>query len=271
MPVRKVALLTAGGLAPVCPRPSGPDPEVHRGRSEYRDRITSTAITDCCSATVQVTQEVRGQGATAAQVRWQPDRANTREAHQRGGLCQARPVQLARTPLQVAAEQLTKDGVDVRTPSAATTITPRRRPGRLYLHNNDTNSRWRTAQDHRQRHHPHQAVAAHGPPEQGSIFAQNIIAEHTSNPRMLIIHEVMGRNCGGAIGSHRGEVPRVAGPAGVEPGIGLTGAAGTSMRSSCPRWLRHRRRGAATGLAVMDEVGCVNIFLSEAGVAEIVS
>ena len=32
--------------------------------------------------------------------------------------------------------------------------------------------------------------------EQGALYARNIIAEHSSNPRMLIVHEVMGRNCG---------------------------------------------------------------------------
>src|SRR5690625_6260977 len=32
--------------------------------------------------------------------------------------------------------------------------------------------------------------------EQSSVFAQNILAEHGSNPRMLIVHEVMGRACG---------------------------------------------------------------------------
>ena len=41
-----------------------------------------------------------------------------------------------------------------------------------------------------------QSLGAWTAAEQGAIFARNIIAEHTSNPRMLIVHEVMGRHCG---------------------------------------------------------------------------
>ena len=32
--------------------------------------------------------------------------------------------------------------------------------------------------------------------EQGAIFFENVINEQSTSPRMLLIHEVMGRNCG---------------------------------------------------------------------------
>ena len=41
-----------------------------------------------------------------------------------------------------------------------------------------------------------QSLGAWTAAEQGAVFARNIIAEHSSNPRMLIVHEVMGRHCG---------------------------------------------------------------------------
>ena len=41
-----------------------------------------------------------------------------------------------------------------------------------------------------------QTLGAWTAAERGAVYARNIIAEHTSNPRMLIVHEVMGRNCG---------------------------------------------------------------------------
>jgi pyrophosphate--fructose-6-phosphate 1-phosphotransferase len=41
-----------------------------------------------------------------------------------------------------------------------------------------------------------QSLGAATAAEQGAIYARNIVAEHSSNPRMLIVHEVMGRNCG---------------------------------------------------------------------------
>jgi pyrophosphate--fructose-6-phosphate 1-phosphotransferase len=41
-----------------------------------------------------------------------------------------------------------------------------------------------------------QSLGAWTAAEQGALFARNIIAEHSTNPRMLVVHEVMGRNCG---------------------------------------------------------------------------
>ena len=41
-----------------------------------------------------------------------------------------------------------------------------------------------------------QSLGAWTVAEQGSRFAQNIIGEHNSGSRMLIVHEVMGRHCG---------------------------------------------------------------------------
>ena len=32
--------------------------------------------------------------------------------------------------------------------------------------------------------------------EQGAIFFTNVVSEHSASPRMLIIHEIMGRHCG---------------------------------------------------------------------------
>src|SRR5947209_561327 len=41
-----------------------------------------------------------------------------------------------------------------------------------------------------------QSLGAWTAVEQGALFVRNIIAEHSTNPRMLIVHEVMGRHCG---------------------------------------------------------------------------
>src|SRR5699024_11117048 len=41
-----------------------------------------------------------------------------------------------------------------------------------------------------------QSLGAWTAAEQGALFARNIIGEHSSNPRMLIVHEVMGRHSG---------------------------------------------------------------------------
>ncbi|HVI06110.1 MAG TPA: pyrophosphate--fructose-6-phosphate 1-phosphotransferase, partial [Sphingomicrobium sp.] len=41
-----------------------------------------------------------------------------------------------------------------------------------------------------------QSLGAWSAAEQGAVYARNIVAEHSTNPRMLIVHEIMGRNCG---------------------------------------------------------------------------
>ena len=42
----------------------------------------------------------------------------------------------------------------------------------------------------------HQTLGAYTASEQGAIFFNNIVNENTTSSRQLIIHEVMGRNCG---------------------------------------------------------------------------
>jgi pyrophosphate--fructose-6-phosphate 1-phosphotransferase len=115
-----------------------------------------------------------------------------------------------------------------------------------------------------------QSLGACTAAEQTALFARNIIAEHSTNPRMLIVHEVMGRHCGW-----------------------LTAAAATKYREDLAtrsfagfgndprRWDVHAVYVPELSLdiaeeaqrlrGVMDELGCVNIFLSEgAGVPTIV-
>src|SRR4029078_3160803 len=41
-----------------------------------------------------------------------------------------------------------------------------------------------------------QSLGAWTAADQGALYARNIIAEHSSNPRMLVVHEVMGRHSG---------------------------------------------------------------------------
>ncbi len=41
-----------------------------------------------------------------------------------------------------------------------------------------------------------QSLGAWTAAEQGAVFFENVVNEQSANPRMLIVHEVMGRNCG---------------------------------------------------------------------------
>ena len=101
-------------------------------------------------------------------------------------------------PLQVAAEQLVKDGITI-------------------LHTiggDDTNTTAADLAAYLARHNYKltvvglpktidndvvpikQTLGALTAAEQGAIFFENVINEQSTSPRMLLIHEVMGRNCG---------------------------------------------------------------------------
>jgi pyrophosphate--fructose-6-phosphate 1-phosphotransferase len=117
-----------------------------------------------------------------------------------------------------------------------------------------------------------QSLGAQTAAQEASRFAQHVLAEHGSNPRMLIVHEVMGRASGWLTAAAARDYMAWHGEQQWLPGIGLDPR----------RWAIHAiyvpERGidlaaeAARLRTVMDEVGCVNIFLAEgAGIDDIVT
>jgi pyrophosphate--fructose-6-phosphate 1-phosphotransferase len=200
MPVTTVAMLTAGGLAPCLSSAVGglierytriaPDVKIIAYLNGYAGLLTGKSV--------EVSREVRAAAGRLHAFGGSPI-GNSRvkltniEDCLRRGL-----IQPGQDPLHVAAEQLSRDAVDI-------------------LHTiggDDTNG---TAADlaaylHRNGHKLtvvglpktidndivpiRQSLGAWTAAEQGALYARNIIAEHSSNPRTLIVHEVMGRNCG---------------------------------------------------------------------------
>ena len=116
-----------------------------------------------------------------------------------------------------------------------------------------------------------QTLGAWTAAEQGALFARNVIAEHSSNPRMLIVHEVMGRNCGWLTAStalrHHQWV--------------RSAMFAEWLENAAVRWDVHGvfiperpfdiAEESKRLRAIMDREDCVNLFISEgAGVSEIV-
>ena len=117
-----------------------------------------------------------------------------------------------------------------------------------------------------------QSLGAQTAAQQASRFAQNVLAEHGSNPRMLIVHEVMGRASGWLTAAAARDYMGWHAEQEWLPGIGLDPR----------RWAIHAVYVPELGIdlageadrlrAVMDEIGCVNIFLAEgAGIDDIVA
>lgn len=276
MTVKTVAMLTAGGLAPCLSAAVGgliehytevaPDVRIIAYLNGYAGLLTGKSV--------EVNEKVR---------------ANARRLHAFGGSpignsrvrltnvedCVKRGlVEPGQDPLHVAAEQLRRDGVDV-------------------LHTiggDDTNT---TAADLAAYLDSHgyrltvvglpktidndvvpirQSLGAWSAAEQGALYARNIIAECSSNPRMLVVHEVMGRNCGWL----------TAATAQAHHQWVRDASFAEWLENSAARWDVHGvyvperpfdiAEEAKRLRKTMDEQGGVNLFISEgAGVREIVA
>jgi diphosphate-dependent phosphofructokinase len=117
-----------------------------------------------------------------------------------------------------------------------------------------------------------QSLGAQTAAQQASRFAQNVLAEHGSNPRMLIVHEVMGRASGWLTAAAARDYMAWHAEQEWLPGIGLDGRKWAIHAVYVPELAIDLAAEAERLRAVMDEIGCVNIFLAEgAGIDDIVA
>jgi len=117
-----------------------------------------------------------------------------------------------------------------------------------------------------------QSLGAWTAAEQGALFFQNVVAEHGANPRMLIIHEVMGRNCGWLTAATAREYRRLLDRRDWVPGLGLSRERHEVHGVFLPEMDIDLAAEADRLRSVMDEQDCVNLFISEgAGVESIVA
>lgn len=182
-------------------------------------------------------------------------------------------VQEGQDPLKVAAEQLTKDGVDVLHTIGGDDTNTTAADLAAYLHGNGYELTVvglpKTIDNDVV---PiRQSLGALTAAEQGAIYARNIVAEHSSNLRMLIVHEVMGRNCGWLTAATAAKYREWV--TGQEyAGFGNDSRAWDVHAVFVPELDFDIEAEAARLRRQMDEVGAVNIFLSEgAGVESIVA
>jgi pyrophosphate--fructose-6-phosphate 1-phosphotransferase len=107
-------------------------------------------------------------------------------------------VQEGKIPLEVAANQLVKDGVSILHTIGGDDTNTTAADLSLYLKQKNYNLTVvglpKTIDN--DVYPIKQSMGAWTAAEQGAIFFENIINENTTSERQLIIHEVMGRNCG---------------------------------------------------------------------------
>ncbi len=274
--VQKVALLTAGGFAPCLSSAIGglierytelaPEVEIIGYKNGYQGLLTGDYLT--------VTPEVRAKASLLHNYGGSPlgnsrvKLTNAKDLVKRGLVADGED------PLKVAADRLVADGVDV-------------------LHTiggDDTNT---TAADLAAYLAEHdygltvvglpktidndvvpirQSLGADTAAEMGARFAKNVMAEHNAGTRILLIHEVMGRNCGWLTAATARKYHEWVESVEWLPEIGLSKDAWDVHAILVPEAVIDLGAEAARLAKVMDEVGCVNIFLSEgAGIADIVA
>lgn len=276
MTVRKVAMLTAGGLAPCLSSAVGglieryteiaPDIELIAYTDGYQGLLLGNSITidDGMRRDAALLHRFGGSPIGNSRVKL----TNVEDCVRRG------LVQEGQNPLEVAANQLTADGVDVlHTIGGDDTNTTAADLAAFLASNGYELTVVGLPKTIDNDVIPiKQSLGAYTAAEQGALYARNIIAEHGANPRSLIIHEVMGRNCGWLTAATAAEYRRWLAGQEWNPGIGLDARRWDVHAVFVPEMAFDLHEEADRLKAVMDEIGCVNIFLSEgAGVTEIVA
>jgi len=274
--VRKVALLTAGGFAPCLSSAVGgliqryteiaPDIEIIAYRHGYQGLLSGDVLVvdDEVRAKAHLLHRFGGSPIGNSRVKL----TNVKDLVKRGLVGEGDD------PLKVAADRLVADGVDV-------------------LHTiggDDTNT---TAADLAAYLAQHdygltvvglpktidndvipirQSLGADTAADMGARFAKNVVGEHNANARMLIVHEVMGRNCGWLTAATARKYRDWLDAQEWVPGIGLDRRAWDVHGVYVPEAVIDIKAEAERLRSVMDEVGNVTIFISEgAGVSSIVA
>jgi pyrophosphate--fructose-6-phosphate 1-phosphotransferase len=276
MSVRRVALLTAGGFAPCLSSAVGglieryteiaPEVEIITYQHGYHGLLLGEKIvvSDEARKHAGVLHRFGGSPIGNSRVKL----TNRADAEKRG------LVQPGQDPLQVAAEQLKADGVDVLHTIGGDDTNTTAADLAAYLHQNGYELTVvglpKTIDNDVV---PiRQSLGAWTAAEQTARFAQNVIGEHRSGPRMLIVHEVMGRNCGWLTAASAAKYRGWLDTQEWVPELGLSRERWDIHAVLVPELPIDLEGEAARLRGVMDEIGNVNIFLSEgAGLPEIVA
>jgi pyrophosphate--fructose-6-phosphate 1-phosphotransferase len=276
MPIKKVALLTAGGLAPCLSSAVGalieeyskvaPEVEIIAYRNGYRGLLLgdSITITPSIRSQAHLLQDFGGSPIGNSRVKL----TNIKDCVKRG------LVPPGQNPQQVAADQLIADGVDVLhtiggddTNTAAADLaaflaTNNYGLGVVGLPKTIDNDVYPIAQ----------SLGAWTAADEGAHHFSNIVSEYSSNTKMLIVHEVMGRHCGWLTAATAVSYRKLLDEMSWIPELGVARQNREVHAVYVPELEIDLSSEAKRLSAVMQTVGNVNIFLSEgAGVDSIVA
>ncbi|HOC13710.1 MAG TPA: pyrophosphate--fructose-6-phosphate 1-phosphotransferase [Propionicimonas sp.] len=273
--VQKVALLTAGGFAPCLSSAIGglierytevaPDVEIIAYKNGYEGLLSGDylTVTEAIRAKAALLHEYGGSPIGNSRVKL----TNAKDLVKRGLVAEGDD------PLKVAADRLVADGVDVLHTIGGDDTNTTAADLAAYL---ATNGYGLTVVGLPKTIDNDvipikQSLGADTAAEMGARFAKNVMAEHNAGTRILLIHEVMGRNCGWLTAATARKYHEWIESVDWLPEIGLSKKSWDVHAVFVPEAEIDLHAESERLLKVMDEVGCVNIFLSEgAGITDIV-
>jgi diphosphate-dependent phosphofructokinase len=272
----KVAILTAGGLAPCLNSAIGslieryteidPEIEIICYRSGYKGLLLGDffKVTPEIREKAGLLQTFGGSAIGNSRVKL----TNVKDCIKRG------LVKEGEDPQKVAADQLVKEGIDVLHTIGGDDTNTAAADLAAYLAENDYGLTViglpKTVDN--DVIPIKQSLGAWTAAEQGAQFFSNVVAENNANPRMLIVHEVMGRSCGWLTAATALEYRKILDRSEWLPEIGLDRATFEVHGIFIPEMEVNLTAEADRLRAVMDKVDCVNLFISEgAGVESIVA
>jgi len=196
----KIAFLTAGGIAPCLSSSIGaliekynhiaPDAELIGYLNGYQGLLLGRSILfpDSVKKNYDVLHEFGGSPIGNSRVKL----TNIDDCIKKGY------VKEGEDPLKIAAEQLTKDGVNILHTIGGDDTNTMAAQLSFYLKENgyDLTVVGMPKTVDNDVFPVSQTLGAWTAAEQGAIFFENIVNENTTSTRQLIIHEVMGRHCG---------------------------------------------------------------------------
>ncbi|MDR1366811.1 MAG: pyrophosphate--fructose-6-phosphate 1-phosphotransferase [Puniceicoccales bacterium] len=275
MKIKRVGILTAGGLAPCLSAAIGalieaytkifPRTEIVCYRSGYKglligDRVVITGET---RQNIAAFFDYGGSPIGNSRVKL----TNVRDCIRRGYVTEDA------NPQEVAAEQLMRDGIQVLHTIGGDDTNTAAADLAKFLEQNDYKLSViglpKTVDN--DMYPISQSLGAITAACEGARFFENIIAESTANPRMLLVHEIMGRNCGWLTVATALEYRRRLGEKLFLPELGLGQGALDIHGVYIPEVELNIEAEAQRLRKVMDRYDCVNLFVSEgAGVGSIV-
>jgi pyrophosphate--fructose-6-phosphate 1-phosphotransferase len=265
--VKKVGILTAGGLAPCLSASMGylidnytrkaPEVEIICYVNGYMGLLqgNSLKVTPAVRQNWKALVEQGGSPIGNSRVKL----TNVKDCVKRG------LVKEGQDPQKVAADQLVKDGVDVlHTIGGDDTNTAAADLAKFLKTNNyDLTVVGMPKTIDNDVIPIRQSLGAWTAAEQGALFFANVVAEHNANPRMLIIHEVMGRNCGWLTAATALEYRKLVKQMAFVPEIGLSRERREVHGVFIPEIALDIAAESARLRKIMDQHDCVNLFVSE--------